>query len=64
MRTGYSHRTDCLGNVYLAWTVEGVCVRDIYRDPSWYNQQTGEWGLVVRDPADGELHFVPQASAR
>ena len=63
MRTGYSPWTDCLGNVYLAWTVEGVCVRDIYRDPSWYNQCTGEWGMVVRGD-DGELHFVPQASAR
>src|SRR5690606_34892740 len=60
----YSTRTDCYGNASLAWTIEGVCVLDIYHDPSWYNRQTGEWGLVVRDPEDGELHFVSQASAR
>ena len=65
MRTRYStYRTDCYGNASLAWTIEGVCVLDIYHDPSWYNQQTGEWGLVVRDTEDGELHFVPQASTR
>ena len=59
MRTRYSTRTDCNGNASLAWTIEGVCVLDIYHDPSWYNQQTGEWGLVVRGE-DGELHFVPR----
>lgn len=64
MRTRYSTHTDCLGNPSLAWTAEGVCILDVYRDPSWYHQQTGQWGLVVRDPKDGELHFVPRTSAR
>ena len=59
MRTHYS-LTDCYGNASLAWTIEGVCVLDIYHDPDspWYNRQTGEWGLVVRGE-DSELHFVP-----
>ena len=64
MRTR-TYRTDCYGNASLAWTIEGLCVLDIYHDPfCWYHQETGEWGLVVRDTEDGELHFVPQASAR
>jgi len=64
MKTHYSTYSDCYGNASLACTIEGVCVLDIYRGPSsWYNRQTGEWGLVVRGPEDGELHFVPQASA-
>jgi len=34
MRTRYStYRTDCYGNASLAWTIEGVCVLDIYHDP-------------------------------
>lgn len=43
-----------------AQTVEGFCVYNCYstHEGNWFNQADGSWGEVIRDEADGLLHFV------
>lgn len=51
---------DCMGNTPHAITIEGICIRDIYRPvgEQFLNQSTGERGHVYTGTEDRELHFI------